>query len=193
MLLNIKVRFEALTRLLVLPMAVGSVLGSAEARAAEENAGTAWRQFEIDGKTMSVRPDSNADGTRSYEVLAEDNGLVMSRLLVNRNGVLSNAWKTDLDGDGSPEVVVAVSQINGTNEGAVDIHEWDGYKFASVRAPKKIAAEKDSYDGHDQFDFAAGKLRREFPRFTRSGDNRVPTGDTASYQFDMQSGQWITP
>ena len=189
---NFKVHFATLARL-ASPLMVGLALNTGIASAAEEVPDSAWRQFDIDGKTMSVRPDSNADGTRSYEVLAEDNGLVMSRLLVNRNGVLSNAWKTDLDGDGSPEVVVAISQLNGTNEGAVDIHEWDGYKFDSVQAPRKIAAEKSVYDGHDQFEFAAGKLRRAFPRFTQAGENRVPTGETASYQFDMQSGQWIAP
>ena len=58
---------------------------------------------------MLVRLDFNADGICSYEVLVEDNGLVMFCLLVNWNGVFFNVWKIDLDGDGSLEVVVVIS------------------------------------------------------------------------------------
>ncbi|MGR8947966.1 MAG: hypothetical protein ACU84Q_07960 [Gammaproteobacteria bacterium] len=176
---------------LIGPIALLIVVGGPSAVADEGQPSSAWRAFEFQGKTVSVRPENNADGTSSYEVLAEEGGLVMARLLVNRNGVLSDAWKTDLDGDGSPELVVAIGQLNGTNQGAVDIHEWDGYKFDSVRVPLDIAAEKNSYDGHDQFKLTAGKLRREFPRFIEAEGNRVPSGDKASYHFDMQSSRWI--
>ena len=158
--------------------------------AEEPSESTAWRQFDIDGKTISVNPDADGDGKRSYEVLAEQGGLTVARLSVNRDGILSNAWKTDLDKDGAPEVVVAVGQLNGTNNGGVDIHEWDGYKFVSTKGQARIDAERGSYDGHDQYKLADGQLIREFPRFKTEGDARVPTGDTASYRYDMSSGGW---
>ena len=151
-----------------------------------------WRQFELAGKVVTVAPELGEAGVRSYEVLAEEAGLAVARLSVNRNGVLSDAWKTDLDNDGNPEIVVVVGQLKGGNTGSADIHEWDGHKFASVRATQKIASEGAAYDGHDQYHIVDGKLVREFPRFTSSGGSKVPSGEKARYQYDMQSGQWIS-
>ena len=156
----------------------------------EADAAAAWRQFEIAGKLFSVNPDSDGDGKRSYEVLVEEGGLAVARLSVNRNGVLSDAWQTDLDNDGNPEIIVAVGQLNGMSRGAADVHEWDGYKFVSRRGPDNVAAEP-SYDGHDQFALKAGQLMREFPKFRDEGGARVPAGETASYRYDMATSQWI--
>ena len=166
------------------------VLITSTVNAAEEDAATAWRQFEIAGKTISVNPDADGDGKRSYEVLVEEAGLAVARLSVNRNGVLSDAWKTDLDNDGNPELVIAVGQLDGMNRGAVDIHEWDGYKFVSERGPDKPVGET-SYEGHDQFSLKAGQLIREFPKFRDEGGARVPAGESASYRYDMATSQWI--
>ena len=159
--------------------------------AEESGDSPAWRQFEFDDKTISVSADTDAEGKRSYEVLAEQTGLAVARLSVNRDGVLSDAWKTDLDQDGSPEVVVAVGQLNGTNNGTVDIHEWDGHKFVSTRGQDRIPSAQAFYDGHDQFSFTDGQLVREFPRFRDEGGARVPAGETASYVYQMSSGQWV--
>ena len=159
--------------------------------AQEADPAAAWRQFEIDGKLISVNPDADGDGKRSYEVLAEQDGLAVARLSVNRDGILSNAWKADLDKDGDPEVVVAIGQLDGTNKGGVDIHEWDGYKFVSAKGQARIPAEQANYDGHDQFRLADGQLIREFPRFRDEGGSRVPAGETASYRYDMASGHWV--
>ena len=159
--------------------------------AQEANPAGAWRQFEIDGKLISVNPDADGDGKRSYEVLAEQDGLAVARLSVNRDGILSDAWKADLDKDGDPEVVVAIGQLDGTNKGGVDIHEWDGYKFVSAKGQARIPAEQANYDGHDQFKLADGQLIREFPRFRDEGGSRVPAGETASYRYDMASGHWV--
>ncbi len=157
-----------------------------------DEAATPWRQFVVMGKRVTVGPELNEGGVRSYEILAEEGGLAAARLSVNRNGVLSDAWKTDLDKDGNPEIVVIVGQLQGSNAGSADIHEWDGYKFASVRATQKIGSEGTAYDGHDQYKIENGKLVREFPRFTNNGGTKVPNGEKAKYQYDMQSGQWMS-
>ena len=150
-----------------------------------------WRSFDLAGKTVSIQPDVDSKGLRSYEILVEENGLAVARLSVNRNGVLSNAWKTDLDADGNPEIVVAVVQLAGTNEGSADIHEWDGYKFLSERTSQKISGEKSRYAGHDQYDLRDGILTREFPRFNLQNGAQVPSSEKARYRFDMQAGRWI--
>ena len=151
---------------------------------------SAWRQFEFDGKVISVNADTGIDGEGGYEILAEQNGLAVARLSVNRVGIMSDAWKTDLDKDGNFEVVVATGQLNGTNKGGVDIHEWDGYKFVSTRSRERIDAERASYDGHDQYKLVDGQLIREFPRFQNDAGTWVPSGETARYRYDMSSGEW---
>ena len=151
-----------------------------------------WRQFDLAGKVATIQAEVGEKGLRSYEVLVEENGLAAARLSVNRNGVLSEAWKTDLDADGNPEIVVVVGQLGGGNAGSADIHEWDGHKFASVRAIQTIASEQPAYDGHDQYKIVGGKLVREFPRFRDNNGSKVPTGDKASFRYDMSSGQWIS-
>lgn len=150
----------------------------------------AWRQFNINGNTVSINSEGNPDGKRSYEVLAENDGLAVARLSVNRNGVLSDAWKADLDGNGAPEIIVAVGQLDGSNQGSVDVHEWDGYKFISKRLPQAIPSEKGAYFGHDQFKLENGQLIREFPRFKDESDGQIPSGEKARYRFDMQVFGW---
>jgi hypothetical protein len=151
-----------------------------------------WRQFDMMGKVVTVEPELGEKGVRSYEVLAAENGLATARLSVNRNGVLSDTWKTDLDSDGNPEIVVIVGQLGGGNAGSADIHEWDGHKFASVRAMQKIDSEGAAYDGHDQYKIVNGNLLREFPRFRSNEGRKVPSGGRASFRYDMKSGQWIS-
>lgn len=173
-----------------LALVMVACIGSATVMAEQET--KPWRQFEVMGKRVTVEPELNEAGVRSYEVLAEEAGLAVARLSVNRNGVLSDAWKTDLDNDGNPEIVVIVGQLQGSNKGSADIHEWDGYKFASERAAQRISSEGAAYDGHDQYRIENGKLLREFPRFTNTGTSKVPSGEKALYQYDMQSGQWMS-
>ena len=89
---------------------------------AQESSGK-W-QFQTHGITISVvAKDPEYDDRRSYQIVVEDEIRTLSRLEVNRDASITNTWLTDLDSDGSFEIVVTTGQIDGSNAGGVDIHE----------------------------------------------------------------------
>lgn len=148
----------------------------------------AWRTFEFAGKMAFVIAGS--DSNQGYELLVEENTLALARMEVNQQGVLNDAWRADLDSDGNPEIIVAIGQLKGTNLGWVDIHEWDGHKFSSVRVNHQLPIGDEEYSGHDQFSVSNGNLMREIPQFKLAGDSTVPTGKKLLYRYDMHANQW---
>lgn len=159
-------------------------------------AGTAdgeGRTFQAAGLTIAVtRSDSAFSDSRAYQVVVSDELRTLSRLEVNRDGVIANAWLTDLDHDGAFEIVVATALLEGEDRGAVDIHEWRGGRFVSTAVARLPAGDREGYHGNDQFSVHDGRLLRAFPVFTTSDDdkNPVPTGQMARFHYDADGGRW---
>jgi len=151
-------------------------------------------RFEAGHLTVTVTgEDSEYAETRSYQVVVSNELRVLSRLDVNRDGLVTGAWMADLDRDGAFEVIVATGQLDGEDRGAVDIHEWRDFRFDSTAAAALPPAAQRRYRGNDQFDVENGRLRRAFPAFNgeNSGDQGVPTGELVLFEYDYPANRWI--
>ncbi len=84
-------------------------------------AGREVHTFERAGLTIVVASsESEFSESRAYQVVVSDALRTLSRLEVNRDGVIADAWITDLDRDGAFEIIVATDLLAGEDRGAVD-------------------------------------------------------------------------
>ena len=149
--------------------------------------------FEREGLAIEVGVREPGYGeSRSYQIAVSDALRVLARLEVNRDGLVTDAWLTDLDRDGHFEIVVATGQLDGTDKGAVDIHEWRDFRFETWRTAPLAPAEAAGYRGNDQIRLENGQLRREFPVFTdaSAGQRPLPTGEMARFEYDAAAMRW---
>ena len=165
-------------------------LSSCVSAQAQELSGK-W-QFQTHGMTISVvAKDPEYDDRRSYQIVVEDEIRTLSRLEVNRDASITNTWLTDLDSDGSFEIVVTTGQIDGSNAGGVDIHEWIGDRFDSMKPRSSSGRESVGYQGYDQFTFVDGVLIRSYPIFSSQNGNFAPSGETANFSFRFSDRSWV--
>ncbi|MFT4560672.1 MAG: hypothetical protein ACI9BW_000406 [Gammaproteobacteria bacterium] len=149
-----------------------------------------WR-FEADNLGISVTiSDAEYDDKRSYQVAVANELRTISRLDVNRDGLVTNVWLTDLDKDGDFEIVVSISQLDGSNIGAADIHEWNGFQFDSTRVARLSSAQATGYQGYDQFEIAKGYLTRSFPKFEYKDDKWTPSGKMSKFEYQFKEHRW---
>ncbi|MFT4582759.1 MAG: hypothetical protein ACI915_005097 [Gammaproteobacteria bacterium] len=149
-------------------------------------------QFEADKLVISVTTsDAEYEDTRSYQVAVANDIRTISRLDVNRDGLVTNAWSTDLDEDGAFEIVVSVSQLDGGNIGAADIHEWNGFRFDSTRVARLSGAQATGYQGYDQFEIVKGRLIRSFPRFENKDGKWTPSGQMSIFEYRFEEQRWV--
>jgi len=148
-------------------------------------------EFEQNGlNVVVVGKDAEYDDSRSYQVIVSDELRTLVRLEVNRDGLVTDAWLTDLDGDGNFEIVVATGQLAGQDVGAVDVHEWQDFRFASSKPAQLTATELVGYYGNDQYTIAGGRLQRSYPMFSESDGVRVPTGSLARFEYNYDEDRW---
>lgn len=183
MLWDVQTVVIRMLKLVVILLLLGAVAASADQPSSYE--------FSKDGLSINVVPvESDFDDSRAYQVVVENELRTFSRLQVNRDGIVSDAWLTDLDGDGAFEVIVATSQLGGGDNGALDIHEWDNFQFESTIA--KLPADV-GYAGNDQFALENGRLTRAFPVFggANGGNVRLPSGEMARFVYDFGAKKWL--
>lgn len=147
--------------------------------------------FEKNGLSIWViGKDAVFDERRTYQVVVSDQLHILARLEVNRDGPVSNVWITDLDNDGAFEIVVATAQLGGGDVGAVDIHEWRGFRFESTKTAELTADQRSEYRGNDQFTILTGRLRRTYPIFADVDGTVVPTGRMAKFEYRYGEDRW---
>ena len=148
-------------------------------------------EFQQDGLMVAVLvKDTDYDDKRSYQVVVTDELHTLARLEVNRDGLVTDAWLTDLDDDGMFEIVVATGQLAGADVSAVDVHEWRDFRFVSSKPAKLTTTESVGYHGNDQYTIAGGRLLRSYPMFSESDGVQVPTGTLARFEYHYAEDRW---
>lgn len=148
-------------------------------------------EFKPSGLTVVVvGKDADYDNVRSYQIIVSDELRTLVRLEVNRDGLVTDAWLTDLDRDGMFEIVVATGQLGGADGGAVDVHEWQEFRFVSSKPKQLAASELVGYNGNDQYTIAGGRLQRSYPMFRETDGVRVPTGSMARFEYQYPEDRW---
>lgn len=148
-------------------------------------------EFKQDGLTVVVvGKEAEYGEVRSYQIVVNDELRTLVRLEVNRDGLVTDAWLTDLDSDGLFEIVVATGQLAGADVGAVDVHEWQEFRFVSSKPKQLTTSELVGYNGNDQYTIAGGRLQRSYPMFSVADGVRVPTGSMARFEYQYPEDRW---
>lgn len=149
-----------------------------------------WEFESDDLKVVVIGKDAVYDDARAYQIVVSDELRTITRLEVNRDGLVTDVWLTDLDRDGMFEVVVATGQLSGADGGAVDVHEWQEFRFVSSTPKQLTATELVGYQGNDQYTIAGGRLQRSYPMFNETDGIRVPTGSMARFEYQYPEDRW---
>lgn len=107
-----------------------------------------------------------------------------------RDGEIEECWFRDLNGDGKPEVVVALRCVGSGSYGRLEIFTFAGNKLSEVNVaepPKRPGA---SYMGHDRYELREGRIVRAYPLYKDADPNSAPTGGEAKFTLDLDKKQW---
>lgn len=142
------------------------VLGDNEKTVERENELFHQQIALVYGDSLHVRVLSwGAEEAGNYLVLMADS--VHQHYVGNsfyRDGILKEAWVTDLDGDGQPEVSVFVQGTGPHQYGKFVVHELkQDFSISSVGLPQFSETVGAAYGGHDSLYINEGMIVRVFP------------------------------
>ena len=112
------------------------------------------------------------------------------------DGTVTGAETSDLNGDGSPEIIVYVSSAGSGTYGSVVAYSANNKKSLSeIYLPPLADAPEYSvgYMGHDEFAVVENSLSRRFPIYRKGDSNANPTGGTRQVDYKLVPGEagWI--
>ena len=130
---------------------------------------------------------------RIFEGKKTDEDLIsfLAGVVRARDGGLSGAWVSDLDGDGRPEVLVWMQSAGSGSYGVLEAFTFDGKQLTALPPlPELTKTQAKGYQGHDGFKVAGGRVVREFPVYAEKDTNASPTGGQRSITFELENGAW---
>lgn len=101
------------------------------------------------------------DSIGAYQILMSDSlKKNFKSIMVNRSGIINDAWNLDLDNDGNPEIYIEI----GGNKNTVDLNvfEYSAGNFNKINFPSLNASLKKQYLGGDKYFVKNGDLFRSF-------------------------------
>ncbi len=108
-----------------------------------------------------------------------------------RDGGVEQAWVTDLDGDGRPDIFVWIECAGSGAYGALEAFAFDGKKLTKFFMPPLLAREAPSYHGHDWFEIKEGKLLTGFPSYSGAEPTESNNyGGEARFELDVENKCW---
>jgi hypothetical protein len=134
-------------------------------------------------------------GTESggaYMILRSDSTHLNYRSVTGElDGKIVDAWNTDMDADGNPEVFI---QSKGSGEGSylnMYVYEFNSSGSAQqIRFPDLSSATKKSYRGMDTLYLKDGKLMRGFPLFKEEDQTSKPTAGKKLIEYDLRGNSF---
>ena len=115
---------------------------------------------------------------------------------VEVDGSVTGAEVADLDGDGSPEILVFANSAGSGSYGSVVGYAVNGRKSMSQIFLPPIegnSAIGKGYLGHDSFKVVGNRLVRTFPIYRPKDANCCPSGGTRKVEYALARGEagWI--
>jgi hypothetical protein len=106
------------------------------------------------------------------------------------DGKLVDAFNTDLDTDGNPEIFVQSQSADSTHYEKIDVYEFNGDNAHKLDFPKLTSSQKKGYHGGDDFSVKENKLIRTYPIY--DGDNAAakPTGQKRTLEYSFHSNDF---
>jgi hypothetical protein len=128
-------------------------------------------------------------GTYRAEVTWPDG--TVDRIGGERDGMIAGVWLADLENDGAPDLVVALTSAGSGSYGSVHVYRHRGSAFISIPVSDLSDAQKVGYMGHDAFSVEGGRLDREFPRYLEGDPNASPSGGRVRLRYSFADSAWM--
>lgn len=173
-------------------VATGLVLIASSSCTPERSpAGVTFTARDADVVAMATIPDSEPRslGTYRVQVTWADGGKDTMR--TERDGMVDSIWVADLDGDGTPEVVVATKAAGSGAFGDVHVYHRAGGALARLAMPPLGDDAAPGYMGHDAFTIREGRLYRTYPVYREGDSNAEPTGGDAVFWYSVAESAWV--
>ncbi|MFM8413045.1 MAG: PliI family lysozyme inhibitor of I-type lysozyme [Alphaproteobacteria bacterium] len=175
--------------------ATGAVTGGAAAAAGAIPTGPLDRTLERDGIRFRV---TSANSGSINQVTIAPSGLEKenSPVTVEVDGTVTGVETADLDGDGSPEILVFANSAGSGSYGSLVGYAANRRKsMTQIYLPPILgnSPEGKGYMGHDTFRVDGRRLLRSFPVFRKGDPNCCPSGGTRTIEYALVRGEagWI--
>ena len=100
----------------------------------------------------------------SFLILRSDSaGKKYTTITGDLDGTIVDAYNSDMDLDGNPELLLQARGSDSTNYATIYAFEFSGSKAQKLDFPKLNASQRKGYHGSDNFYIKEGKFMREFP------------------------------
>jgi len=164
-----------------------ALAGLAEAKGAVSAACSYRKSFHRGGYDIHVvsRPVDGC-GVQVVDIQVMKGKKPFARFKSDADMQVEQAWFTDLDGNGTPELV-AVSRSQGSGSyGAVEVYYLDGNVLKRTSQPN--LEDRSGYQGHDAFRLEGRQIVRTFPVYTATDSNAEPTGGSRTVRYEYRAG-----
>jgi len=106
------------------------------------------------------------------------------------NGGITDAFNTDMDLDGNPEIIIEAKGADTLNYVNIYAFEFTGGRAQKIEFPKLSKAQKEGYRGNDNFYVKDGQLYREFPLFNGTGKEAEPGGQKRLLLYGLRDNNF---
>ena len=105
------------------------------------------------------------------------------------SGALQDAWITDLDGDGNPEVVLWNSEDGSGAYGELSLYEFQDNSLIAHKFPDLTddQSKRFRYRGHDTLRTSASSVVRRFPSYQKNDANCCPSGPNVEVTYKYRA------
>ncbi len=129
--------------------------------------------------------------TGSFEILHSDSvNMNYTTTTGDLNGSIVDAFNTDMDMDGNPEILIQAKTTDSVYNNAIYAFEFSNGKANKLDFPKLTSSQKKGYRGNDNFYIQDGNLMRQFALYEGSGKNAKPTGQKRLFQYGLRNNEF---
>ncbi len=148
------------------------------------------RNFQADGDQINVTVPNRESATHGSVVInVRDSFGHYQTFHTGRNGILKEAWVSDLGQPGQPVIILWVQQNNRQQKGDLQLIQFDGNHFHRIGVHGLDRTIGKGYRGRDEFRLVGSTLQRQFPIYQSYNHQFRPSG-TQVLALDFNRRQW---
>lgn len=102
------------------------------------------------------------------------------------DGTIVDAYNSDMDLDGNPEILIQARGTDSTNYTTIYAFEFSNGKGQKLDFPRLNKSQRKGYRGSDNFYIKEGKFMREFPIYDGTGKDAKPTGAKRVLEYGLR-------
>lgn len=122
------------------------------------------------------------------KVTAVKRGKKIATLKADVDYLPKSAQAVDLDGDGTPELVIISRPTEGVMTEALDVYWLEGKNLRRSMVPP--LEEKKGYKGGDRYRLEGNQMVRTIPLYNDNDSAGKPTGGTRTLKYKFKEGAW---